>query len=192
MTTKKRRPSPAAEGDTSLLERADASPGTRVYASPLQSDDASSAAASDTSYWVESRDGDPTCFAMYRRHYSSKKNKRPKQRQFVGPGERIVLAGMMCSAMFVWTKRIRDDGQAGINCSVFRNESSHRSSSMIREAMKFALAKWPGQRLFTMVDAKEIVSTNPGYCFLMAGWRRCGRTKKGLLILEFIPPAEVA
>jgi hypothetical protein len=27
-------------------------------------------------------------------------------------------------------------------------------------------------------------STNPGFCFLVAGWRRCGRTKGGLLILE--------
>jgi hypothetical protein len=140
-------------------------------------------------FWTESKDGDPVGFALYRRHYSSKKNKKPKQRQFVGPGERIVLLGRDCSALFVWVKKqFRADGQQGVNCSVFRNESSNRSSSMIREAMIAAWEKWPGERLFTFVDAPEIKSTNPGYCFQMAGWIRCGFTKKrGLFILECRP-----
>ncbi len=138
------------------------------------------------SFWVHARDGDPTGFALYRRHYSSAKNKRPKQRQFVGPGESMVLLGWFCSALFVWRKeRFRLDKQTGINCAVFRNESCHRSSDMIREAMDLAWQKWPGERLFTMIDASKIRSTNPGCCFKKAGWKRCSETAKGLLILEF-------
>jgi hypothetical protein len=135
-------------------------------------------------FWVQSKDGDPTAFAIYRRHYSAKKNKRPKIRQFVGPGEKLVLVGWMCAALFVWRKFIDDSGQKGVNCAVFRNESSQRSSDMIREAMGIAWDRWPGERLYTAVDASAVRSVNPGCCFKKAGWRRCGMTKKGLLILE--------
>jgi hypothetical protein len=27
-------------------------------------------------------------------------------------------------------------------------------------------------------------SCNPGFCFIKAGWARCGETKRGLIILE--------
>jgi hypothetical protein len=141
-------------------------------------------------FWVQSHRGDPLGYAMYRRHYSSKKNRHPKQRQFVGPGGPLVLVGFFCEALFVWRKEkleYRLDGQAGVNCAVFRNESPHRSSDMILEAMDWCWQKWPGERLFTMIDAGEIRSTNPGYCFLKAGWTRCGETKKGLKILECFP-----
>ena len=142
-------------------------------------------------FWFVSRDGDRHGYAMYRRHYSAK-NKKPKQRQFVGPGEKMVLAGLFCEALFVWRKFIDDSRQTGVNCAVFRNESQHLSSEMIREAMGYAWERWPGERLYTTINAKKIRSTNPGYCFLMAGWRRVGITKGGLLILEALPenPAE--
>lgn len=136
-------------------------------------------------FWVEAKDGDPTAYAMYRRHYSAKKNKHPKIRLFVGPGEKMVLVGFMLPALFVWRKFIDDSGQTGVNCAVFRNESPERSSDMICEAMAWAWERWPGQRLYTTVDTTEIRSTNPRCCFLKAGWRRCGFTKKGLLILEY-------
>lgn len=140
-------------------------------------------------FWVETTSGDQEGFRLFHRHYSSAKNKRPKIRQFVGPGERLVLIGFMCRALFAWRmSRYRKDGQAGVNCAVFRNESPHRSSDMIREAMALAWEKWPGQRLFTMIDPRKVRSTNPGYCFLKAGWRKCGRTKSGQLILECLPP----
>ncbi len=137
-------------------------------------------------FWVISHDGEPEAFAMYRRHYSAK-NPRPKIRQFVGPGQKLVLIGLLCPALFAWRKFIDDSGQQGVNCSVFRNESQHRSSDMIREATQFAWEEWPGERLYTLVNPRKVRSTNPGYCFLMAGWRKCGWTKAGLLILEKIP-----
>lgn len=141
----------------------------------------------DTHYWILSSDGSPAGYALYRKHYSSAKNKRPKKKLFVGPGEKLVLLGWMCNAVFAWRKFLDDSGQQGVNCAVFRNESPHRSSDMILEAMDYAWDKWPGERLYTTVNAAKIRSTNPGYCFQMAGWRKCGRTKNGLLVLEVRP-----
>ncbi len=138
-------------------------------------------------YWSQIKDGNPEAYAIYRRHYSAAKNPRPKIRQFIGPGQKLALLGVDGDALFAWRKFIDDSGQAGVNCAVFRNESQHRSSEMIREAMAIAWERWPGARLYTTVNAEKIRSTNPGFCFLKAGWRRCGRTKKGLLILEVFP-----
>jgi len=142
-------------------------------------------------FWVQGNEGED--FDFFRRHYSAAKNRSPKQRKFVGPGDRILLRGNLCNALFVWLKqKFRSDDEVGVNCAVFRNESEHRSSDMIREAVAIAWDKWPGQRLFTMIDPKKIRSTNPGYCFLMAGWQRCERvTSRGLLILELLPEWEV-
>jgi hypothetical protein len=36
----------------------------------------------------------------------------------------------------------------------------------------------------TYVDRKKVRSSNPGFCFLAAGWRRCGTTRSGLEVLE--------
>jgi len=30
------------------------------------------------------------------------------------------------------------------------------------------------------INPRRVKSTNPGYCFLVAGWRRCGQTAGGL------------
>jgi hypothetical protein len=42
-------------------------------------------------------------------------------------------------------------GQRGVNCAVFRNESSVLSSELIREACGLAWTRWPGERLYTYV-----------------------------------------
>lgn len=56
--------------------------------------------------------------------------------------------------------------------------------------MSLAWQKWPGERLYTYVNGGKVRSSNPGYCFLVAGWRKCGVTKdKGLIILEAHSPA---
>lgn len=145
-------------------------------------------------FWCETKDGDPLAYALYRRHYSSAKNKRPKIRQFVGPGESLVLIGLDGDALFVWRRFIDlciDERtglpQQGVNCSVFRNESPALSSDMILDAQWLAWQRWPGERLYTTIDAQKVRSTNPGYCFQMAGWWKCGETKGGLVILERLP-----
>jgi hypothetical protein len=139
-------------------------------------------------FWSPSKDGDRIGFALARRHYSAKKNPYPTQRLFVGPGEKLVLIGLDGRAVFAWRKqKFRRDRQRGVNCSIFRNESNHRSSDMILEAMWFAQERWGDERLFTFVNAAEVKSCNPGYCFLKAGWQKCGKSANGLLVLEYKP-----
>lgn len=151
-----------------------------------------------TKFWFPIFDGNRLGFSIYRRHYSAK-NKKPKVRQFIGPGEKLALLSHEGDALFAWRKFIDDcidsrsgEKQTGVNCSVFRNESRHRSSDMILEAMVFAWDKWPGTRLYTYVDAGKVKSENPGYCFIKAGWEKCGKTKNGLIVMEALPPTEKA
>ena len=134
--------------------------------------------------WWITTDGDRKCLELYERHYSCYKYRDSRVRQlFVGPGEKLVLRTEAGDALFVWRKFIDDSGQDGINCSVFRNESEHRSSELIRQADAIADRVWPDRRHYTFVRAEAIRSKNPGYCFQVAGWNKCGMTKGGLVIL---------
>lgn len=137
--------------------------------------------------WVPIKDADPTGVALFRRHYSFKPRKRGPQKQphFAGPGEKLVLLTPDARALFVWRKFKSGDEQPGVNCTVFRNEGAARSSDLIREADRIAWEKWPGERHYTYVNPRRVRSSNPGFCFLMAGWRKCGTTKaRRLLVLE--------
>lgn len=134
--------------------------------------------------WWLTKDGDGECLELFKRHYSARATRGIAQ--FVGPGEKLVLRTENADALFVWRNFIDDSGESGINCAVFRNESAHQSSELIRQADAVADVAWPDRRHYTYVKASAIKSTNPGYCFLMAGWRRCGMTKGGLTILERI------
>lgn len=140
-------------------------------------------------YWTEIKDGDPYALMLFHRHYSYRPyadGRKPKL--FCGPGEKMVLLGIDGRALFVWRKFRSADGQKGVNCAVFRNESDVLSSLLILEAEKLAWKRWPGERLYTYVNSRKIKSTNPGYCFLKAGWRKCGVTKiNKLIILEKLP-----
>ncbi len=143
--------------------------------------------------WWITKDGDRDCIALYERHYSCYHYADGRKRtQFVGPGEKVVLRTESADAVFVWRKFIDDSGQRGINCAVFRNESTHRSSDLIRQADSIADCLWPDSRHYTYVRAEAVRSKSPGFCFIAAGWRRCGRTKGGLIVLERIPPSEEA
>lgn len=138
--------------------------------------------------WWLTKDGDKDCLELYERHYSAYRYADGRERKlFVGPGEKVVLRTEPGDACFVWRKFIDDSGQHGINCAVFRNESSHRSSTLIRQADAIADCLWPDSRHYTFVNTHAVRSTNPGFCFLAAGWKRCGWTKSGLLILERTP-----
>ena len=138
-----------------------------------------------TALWYLTKDGDRTCLDLYERHYSARRYADGRKRsQFVGPGQVIALRTGDGDALFVWRKFIDDSGQDGINCAVFRNESEHRSSTLIRQADAIADHVWPDRRHYTYVDPKAVRSSNPGFCFVAAGWRKCGMTKGGLIILE--------
>jgi hypothetical protein len=110
---------------------------------------------------------------------------------FCGPGDKWVLRSFAGDAFFVWRK-FRDDcidertgaPQKGVNCAAFRNEGAARSSELIRQADAIADCLWPDRRHYTYIDPKGIRSTNPGCCFRCAGWKRCGFTKGGLIVME--------
>ena len=142
--------------------------------------------------WWLTKDGDLDCLELYERHYSANTYADGRQRRlFVGPGEKVVLRTRDADAMFVWRKCIDDcidqrtgERQQGVNCAVFRNESPHRSSDLIRQADAIADLLWPHCRHYTYVNREKVASKNPGFCFQAAGWSRCGSTAGGLLVLE--------
>lgn len=143
-------------------------------------------------YWWLTKDGDAACLALYEKHYSAHRYRDGRVRKlFCGPGDKLVLRDFAGLAFFVW-RRFKDDcidartglRQQGVNCAAFRNEGAARSSDLVRQADAIADCCWPDRRHYTYVDTKRVASRNPGYCFLVAGWRRCGMTKSGLLILE--------
>lgn len=149
-------------------------------------------ASADEPLWFLTKDGDRTCLALYERHYSCHRYRDGRKRVlFAGPGEKIVLRTAKGDAMFVWRKFLDRSGQKGVNCAVFRNESPYLSSELIRQADAIADLCWPGERRYTYVRKEAVRSANPGYCFFRAGWRRCGMTMGGLLVLERIPQADV-
>lgn len=72
---------------------------------------------------------------------------------------------------------------------MFRNLGAGLSSDLIREATAITYREWerrygaaPAERLRTEVDVSAVRSSNPGYCYLMAGWER-GEEKRGKLFL---------
>lgn len=136
--------------------------------------------------WIVVKDGDATGRALFHRHCSFRPYKDGrKPLLFVGPGEKMVLLTPCARALFVWRKFISGDGQEGVNCSIFRNEGAGLASDLIREADRMADERWPGERHYTYVNGSKVRGTNPGFCFIKAGWRKCGITKwNKLLILE--------
>lgn len=139
----------------------------------------------DNNYWKQIKDGNICARKLYERHYSCRRYKdgrRPKL--FCGPGEKIVLLSIDEKALFVWRKFKSMNGQKGINCAIFRNESQILSSLLIKQAEEIAWKRWPGERLYTYVNPRKIKSKNPGCCFKKAGWKFAGITKKKLLIFE--------
>jgi len=146
-------------------------------------------------YWLRTRDKDPELLVLVNRHYYRKAARNPKA-GYAGPGRSIVLRTARADAVFIWLwakPEFRKDKLDCYYCVAFRNESPHLSSDMIREAMDYAVDVWglpPKDGFVTYIDPKKIKSTNPGYCFLRAGWRRVGKSKSGKIILQASPPGE--
>jgi len=142
-------------------------------------------------HWFATTDRDWDAISLYKRHYSARhyRDGRANLRShgFLGPGEKMVLITAKVDALFCWvySKIGHKNGQKGVCCTIFRNEGQILSSDLIKEAVELAHKRWPGRRLFTYINGKKIRSSNPGYCFLKAGWKPIGHTKGGLRILEF-------
>lgn len=71
---------------------------------------------------------------------------------------------------------------------VTRDEGEELSSDLIREADDLAWRRWPSERHWTYVNRKGVPGRRlDGRCFIHAGWRKCGKSAEGLLILERVP-----
>lgn len=121
------------------------------------------------------------------RHYS---RRTIGARQFLYSGRKLVLRDSQGLVLFGWVfpdPQYRLDNQEGYNCAIFRNESPRRSSEIILEAEALAFAKWGPRRCYTYVDPAKIRSSNPGYCFQCAGWRKVRTTLSRKILLEKTP-----
>lgn len=152
--------------------------------------------------WQLSYRADPVARDIADRHYN---RQSPGSAQFVPPGRCMVLLHSTQKAVWVtsfpfpeWTQH--DWAGAWIN-SLFRNEGAGQSSTLIREAA--AHTRWfhantdswatdapPDEGLVTFVDADEVASENPGYCYQCAGFSRVGYTQGGLHVWQ-LPPQEM-
>lgn len=76
--------------------------------------------------------------------------------------------------------------------SAFRNENrDNLSSDLIRDAVAATRSYFramPDLGMISFVDPDEVKpKRNPGYCYLMAGFRLVGKTKSGLLAYQLLP-----
>ncbi len=139
---------------------------------------------------IEAIDGNPAGLALCLRHYSCRRSCKSEkvtgaQKLFVGPGEKLVHLTECGRAVVAWRKaKYRMDGQQGAECALYRNESGLPGVPILRESVCAARQKWPGERLFTLIDPSKISSQNPGFVFKQCGFFRCGMSGKGHLIFE--------
>jgi hypothetical protein len=93
---------------------------------------------------------------------------------FVTPCERAAWISKRHAPELFDGKRSRTtaDGFQGYRCGLFRNESDHRASDLIRAAVALTERFWgpSAHGWLTYVDKPKIASENPGYCFKKAGW----------------------
>jgi hypothetical protein len=125
---------------------------------------------------------DRDCAALADRHYP---RRRHGNRQFMPPGETIVIRDRIGAMVFGWSRqRFRWDGERGFYCSIFRNESGRLSSEVILECERIAVLTWGQSRAFTYIDPRAISSCNPGFCFKCAGWKFVRENSEGKHVLE--------
>ncbi|QGQ97078.1 hypothetical protein EHS13_20390 [Paenibacillus psychroresistens] len=136
--------------------------------------------------WLLTHKGDRNCRLLADRHYSRQHIGHP---MFTRPGRNLVLRTADGMATWVTWKGIRDDGLDAFECTIFRNESANLSSDMIRSAVAATIAEWglpPKDGIITYVDQSKVRSSNPGFCFIKAGFEKIGFSKvRGLLLLQY-------
>jgi hypothetical protein len=108
----------------------------------------------------------------------------------------VLLAGSPASALWVtswqFAEYVKHDWAGAWVCSCFRNEGAGLSSVLIRDAVSATVWRWPdipALGMITFVNARKVrAKRDPGYCFIKAGFTRCGTTKvRGLLAFQMKP-----
>lgn len=142
------------------------------------------------SLWIVSHKYDRDGVRLLRNHYSRRK---PESPQFMPPGETLVLVSPARDAVWGWWRPHPDRGIRAMNgldgwtCSVFHRAAGALASDLVLAAeVELVEAERRGDLaapcgpdgLLTYVWPSKIKSTNPGYCFQLAGWTRAGYSKK--------------
>lgn len=135
-------------------------------------------------HWLITDKGDQDVRLLADNHYS---RRTPGSRQFCRNGQNLVFVTGALDAAWVTFRPTpgvakRRDGLDAWECSLFRNTGPALSSDMILEAVELSLAlwgEWPEHGLITYVKPSAVKSVNPGFCFKMAGWVRCGESADG-------------
>jgi hypothetical protein len=133
------------------------------------------------------------------RHYSRQK---PGSPQFMPAGSCRVLIAANQKAVFGLSfpkpEFVKHAWAGAWVTSIFRNEDAGPlASDMIREAMAImqTLYEVPALGCVTFVDPKKVRGVHrrgelvKGFCFMMAGFRAVGETKKGLIAWQMLPDA---
>ena len=162
--------------------------------------------------WLLSSSSDPRALAVvdgtgihsaHGPHYS---RRTPGSKTFTGVGQEIVLVTDCGRAVWACVRQ-RTPPAAGTGASrgrsgatdtrpryvwrnmLFRNLGAGLSSDLIRAATDTTYLEWvrrygslPTERLRTEIGVRHVRSTNPGYCYLQAGWE-CGPTRNHTLFL---------
>lgn len=150
--------------------------------------------------WQTSWRYDPRGASLADRHYS---RLTPGSPGFVGSGFHLVLITPEGDALWVSFRQPEPTHRFGKDawmCSMFRNESPHLSSELIREAIAATRHAWgdpPESGMVTFVNADKVRrKRDPGRCFRKAGFKPVGHSGTGLVALrlfpEDFPPAEAA
>lgn len=136
-------------------------------------------------YWRRTTKFDVAAAQLADRHYSRRK---VGSRQFMPPGQTIVLLAADASAVFGWWRPDPASGIRAMNgldgwtCTIFRNEGLTLSSELILDAERafgeFGYNIGPDGFLTYVWDCK-VASANPGFCFKCAGWSSVGRSADG-------------
>lgn len=124
--------------------------------------------------WRFCSETDSQANAVADRHYS---RQTPGCGQIGPPGRRVVLVAACGRALWLThypRPGFGKDGLDAYRCSIFRNEGAGLSSRLIQDAMDLTERLWgpAPEGWVTWVDTRKVRSTNPGYCFLRAGWWR--------------------
>jgi hypothetical protein len=142
--------------------------------------------------WRMSYRADPRAVPIADRHYNRQSIGSP---QFVPPGRCIVLLTEAADALWVsswpFAEYVKHEWAGAWVCSCFRNESTHLSSELIREAVAITRYFWepPPLGMITFVSMKHVRRKRDwGRCYRKAGFKpEKNRTKGGLFALRLQP-----
>ena len=145
--------------------------------------------------WRISHRFDKVACGIADRHYNRQKVGTP---QFVPPGKCMVLLTQENDALWTSSWQLPEYTRhkwkgAWVN-TLFRNEGSILSSTLIRQAVAATCWKWPDppeQGMVTFIDTKKVRKKRDfGRCYRKAGFQHVGVTlDRNLWVLQLAPEA---